>query len=149
MGRVKLEIPNENPLYSATVPVRITDINYGGHVGNDAFLAMLHEARVQMLASVGYSELDAGGNSLIMADVAIAYKNESFYGDTLRIDVFAAEVTGRSFELLYRVSTISSGTAKTILLAKTGMVCFDYAARKVAPMSDGLKGFLEGTVRPA
>ena len=24
------------------------------------------------------------------------------------------------------------------------MVCFDYTARKVAPMSDDLKGFLEG-----
>ena len=144
MGRVKLEIPNENPLYSAIVPVRITDINYGGHVGNDAFLSILHEARVQMLASLGYSELNAGGNSLIMADVAIAYKNESFYGDFLHIDIFSAELTSRSFELLYRISTTTAGIPKTILLAKTGMVCFDYAAKKVALMTEELKEVLEG-----
>ncbi len=79
MNRVKIKIPNENPLFSTKIPIRITDINYGGHVGNDSILAILHEARMQFLHAFGYSELDAGGNSLIMADVMIAYKNERNY----------------------------------------------------------------------
>ncbi|MFZ9695712.1 MAG: hypothetical protein ACO3AY_07565 [Chitinophagaceae bacterium] len=33
--------------YSFEIPIRITDINYGGHVGNDRMLTLAHEARIQ------------------------------------------------------------------------------------------------------
>ena len=45
MGRVKIKFPAENPLFITTIHVRIGDINYGGHVGNDAILSIIHEAR--------------------------------------------------------------------------------------------------------
>src|ERR1700709_550454 len=106
MGRVKLKFPDENPLFTATIPVRIGDINYGGHVGNDAILSIIHEARMQMLDSKGYSEMNAGGNSMIMADVMIAYKGESFYGDVLIVNIYAEEITEHSFDLLYHISAI-------------------------------------------
>ena len=64
MGRVKLKFPDNNPLFTTAIYVRIGDINFGGHVGNDAILSIIHEARVQMLRSHGYDELNAGGNSL-------------------------------------------------------------------------------------
>jgi acyl-CoA thioester hydrolase len=69
MSRVKLKIPTEKPLFTAIINVRIGDINYGGHAGNDAILSIMHEARMQMLNSHGFSEMNAGGTSLIMADV--------------------------------------------------------------------------------
>ena len=46
MARIKLEMP-EQFMGSFQVPVRITDINYGNHLGNDAFVSILHEARMQ------------------------------------------------------------------------------------------------------
>ena len=143
MGRVKLKFPAENPLYTATISVRIGDINYGNHVGNDAILSIIHEARMQMLRHSGYDEMNAAGNSLIMADVMIAYKGESFYGDVLTVDVYAEELTSVSFDLLYRISTQRGGVITQIAHAKTGMVCFDYHMRKVATMTDGLRAFLE------
>ena len=85
MGRVKIKFPNDNPLFIATIPVRIGDVNYGGHVGNDAVLTIIHEARMLMLRSENYTEMNAGGNSMIMADVMISYKGEAFYGDVLTI----------------------------------------------------------------
>ena len=42
--------------------VRITDLNYGNHVGNDKVLTFLHEARVRFLNSFGYSEFNLEGS---------------------------------------------------------------------------------------
>ncbi len=144
MGRVKLKIPTEKPLFITTIPVRISDINYGGHVGNDSILTILHEARLHLLNNFGFTELNAGGNSLIMADVMIAYKGESFYGDVLKISMYADEVSPKSFDILYLVTTFKDGTEIEIANAKTGMVCFDYATRRIAAMTTDLRVVLEG-----
>lgn len=143
MSRVKIKFPAEKPLLTLTIPVRIGDINYGGHVGNDAVLSIIHEARVQLLASFGMTEMDAGGVGLIMADVAIAYKGEGFYGDILAVAIYTTELTSVSFDLLYHISTMRSGAQTDIAHAKTGMVCFDYNIRKVTGLPDALKSRLE------
>jgi YbgC/YbaW family acyl-CoA thioester hydrolase len=143
MGRVKLQFPAYNPLFTATIPVRIGDINYGNHVGNDSILSIIHEARMLMLRHHGYSEMNAAGNAMIMADVMIAYKGESFYGDTLIVKVFAEEITASTFNLLYHISVVRDGKTSDIAHAKTGMVCFDYATRKIVAMTAELKQFLE------
>ena len=142
MSRVKIVFPDYKPLYIATIQVRISDINYGNHVGNDSILSIIHEARMQMLSAHGHSEMNAGGNSMIMADVMIAYKGESFYGDMLQVAVYAAEVSVSTFSLLYRITTNRDGAEKEIAHAKTGMVCFDYTARRIAPMTATLTSFL-------
>jgi len=46
MARIKIDIPSLQ-LTEIHIPVRITDINYGNHVGNDAFVSIIHEARMQ------------------------------------------------------------------------------------------------------
>ena len=143
MSRVKIAIPAQNPLYKAIIPIRISDVNYGGHVGNDSMLSIFHETRLQMLRHYGHNELNAAGNSLIMADVMIAYKGESFYGDILEVAVYATELTTSSFDLLYFATTAHNGAATEIAQGKTGMVCFDYSTRKIARMTDGLRALLE------
>ena len=55
MTRIKIELP-ETYLFSTEIPVRITDLNYGNHLGNDAILSLLHEARVRFLAYYGWTE---------------------------------------------------------------------------------------------
>lgn len=142
--RVKITFPDKAPLHIADIPVRITDINYGGHVGNDAVLSIIHEARMLMLAAHGYTELNAAGTSLIMADVMIAYRGEAFYGDVLQVEIFAEELTTLTFDLLYRITTIRNGERKEIAHAKTCMVCFNYDTRKKVPMTDALRILLEG-----
>jgi len=144
MARVKLKFPDENPLFITTIPVRVGDLNYGNHVGNDAVLSIIHEARMQFLYSSGFTEMNAGGVGLIMADVMIAYKGESFYGDVLNVEIFADEITEFSFDLLYRIRTQRNNKAAEIAHAKTGMVCFEYASRKVVAMPTPLQTFLKG-----
>jgi len=142
MGRVKIKFPQTNALFTCLIPVRISDINYGNHLGNDSVLSIIHEARMQLLAQWGYNELRAGGNSLIMGDVMIAYKGEAFYGDVLRVNIYAEEVTDRSFDLLYHITTNRNSLEVPVAHAKTGMICFDYNDRKIANITEELKSRL-------
>ena len=71
--RIQLQLP-DTFTFQTEIPVRITDINYGNHLGNDAILSMMHEVRVQFLQNLGYSELEMEGAGLIMSDTAIIYK---------------------------------------------------------------------------
>lgn len=143
MSRVKIKFPTENPLFTTTIGVRIGDINYGNHLGNDSVLSIIHESRMQMLSKWGGNELGIAGNSLIMADVMIAYKGEAFYGEQLTVNIYAEEVSDRSFDLLYQISTTREGVVKDIAYAKTGMICFDYNTRRIATITEELKTLLE------
>jgi YbgC/YbaW family acyl-CoA thioester hydrolase len=139
MARVKIKFPDDKCLIELSIPVRITDINYGGHLGNDALLSIIHEARVQLLQSWGFTELNAGGNSLIMADVAIAYKKEAFYGDILNVKIWAEEIGEKSFDLLYLISCNRNGQTQDIGHVKTGLVCYDYELKKIANLKEALR----------
>ncbi|WP_295118949.1 thioesterase family protein [uncultured Chitinophaga sp.] len=143
MARVKISLP-EQFKFSTQIPIRIQDVNYGGHVGNDAILSIMHEARLQFLNSIGCTELDAYGVGMIMSDVAIVYKGEGFRGDVFVVEVTADELSPFGFELLYRLSTEREGKKLPIAEGKTGMICFDYSQRKVARMPDILQEKLIG-----
>ncbi len=144
MPRVKIKFPDEKPLFQTSIPIRISDINYGGHLGNDAVLSIIHEARMQMLANWAYTELEAGSVSLIMADVMIAYKSEAFYGDIIWVSIYANELGERSFDLLYHLSISTDNGHKDVAHAKTGMACFNYKERKTVAISEELKNKLLG-----
>ena len=132
MARVKISLPSTFN-YSTEVEVRIGDVNYGGHVGNDSILAIMHTARLHYLKHYEYSELNLEGVSLIMADSAVQYKGESFFGDTLTVFVQATEFHKLGFDLVYK---IINQDQKDIVFAKTGMLCFDYEKRKLAEMPE-------------
>jgi acyl-CoA thioester hydrolase len=141
MARVKLEVPTHK-IFTTDITVRITDINYGNHVGNDTLVSIVHEARMQWLSANNYTELNIGGAALIMADLAVEYKAESFYGDTLNVAISIGEITKISFEIFYEISAIRNNKKLLIANAKTGMVCYDYEARKVASVPEIFKKFL-------
>lgn len=135
MARVQIELP-QSWLYRTRLAVRVTDVNYGGHLGNDRVLGIVHEARVRWLASRDLSEKDVGGVGLIMADAALVFRGEAFLGDELEVELGAAEVRRSGFDLVYRLSRPVDGAE--IALVKTGMVCFDYQARKAARLPQAL-----------
>ncbi|MBC9934681.1 acyl-CoA thioesterase [Chitinophaga qingshengii] len=143
MARIKIDLP-EKFGFSTTIPIRIQDVNYGGHVGNDAILSIMHEARMQFIQQAGYKELDHEANTgLIMADVAVSYKGEGFHGDIFTVAVAAGEYGPFGFELFYHLTTQRNGQTITIACAKTGMVCFDYNTRKVMKLPAEMKAALE------
>jgi acyl-CoA thioester hydrolase len=130
MPKTKLVLP-EHFLFTAQIPVRVTDLNYGGHVGNDSILSLIHEIRVQFLIHHGYEEFNLAGAGLIMTDVAIEFRNELFYGDILWASVAAAEFSRVGFELYYKLEKKSGEKMVSVAFARTGMICYDYKAKKI------------------
>lgn len=131
-------------IFSTNIKVRISDINYGGHVGNDSILSILHEARIDFLKQWNYTELNAGGCGLIMADSAIQYKAESFHGDILKVEIAIKNITDISFDIFYKISTVRNEKNIDIAYAKTGMISFDYSERTITKIPDVLRAKIEG-----
>ncbi len=127
MARVKLDMPAAYP-FNTELTVRITDINYGGHLGNADLLALIHEARVRFLASFGYSEVDVEGFGTIMLDSVVVYRAQAFAGDVLKIEVAAGDFSRIGCDFFYRIS--SKETGADVALAKTGVSVFDYKNKK-------------------
>lgn len=136
MARIKLSLP-QTFLFSTSIKVRINDLNYGNHLSNDVYLAYMQEARMQYFASLGYSELNLAGVSVIMGDTAIVYKQECFYGDNIKIEVTATDLGARSFDLYYRFS--KEADHSLVCEAKTGMVCYDYNLRKTVDIPEAFR----------
>lgn len=134
MARIKIELPDHFQ-FSTKIPIRITDLNYGGHVGNDTILTLIHEARVQFLKKHGYEELNVEGVSLIMSDAAIEFKAELFYGDVITAFVTANNFSRVGFDVYCKL--VKDETV--VALAKTGMVCYDYEAKKIVGVPEKAK----------
>ena len=135
MNRIKIVLPETFP-FSATLTIRVTDLNYGGHVGNDTFLSLVQEARQQFLRSHGYEELSMVGVGLIIADASIEFKRELNYGDIVKISVAAADFDKLGFDLFYKLEVVNGEEIILAGKAKTGMLCYDYQQKKKVTVPD-------------
>ncbi|MBF25418.1 MAG: thioesterase [Flavobacteriales bacterium] len=126
MPRIKLKLPKIYH-FETNLQLRIYDMNYGAHLGNDSVLSIVHEARVQFFNSFGQEEKDFFGISLLMADSAVVYKKEAFYGEKLNIKVAVTEFYNFGFELFYLLSHNNSEIARV----KSGMVCYNTNLKKI------------------
>jgi acyl-CoA thioesterase FadM len=136
MPRLKLR-ELDSYRFSTTLAVRVTDVNYGGHLGNDAVAGLIQQSRIEVLRELGAREMDLGDGrtGLIQSDLAVVFKGEGFLGDDLRIDLEFTEVKGSSFRNCYRIVRDDA----TIVIAEAGFVAFDYDARKTAPLPDAFR----------
>ncbi len=139
MSRVKIHLP-ETFAFSSELEVRISDINYGGHLGNDTLFSFLQEARLRFLKTHGFSETDVCGYGLIMTDAAAVYKNQAFREDVLLVEITPSEFSKYGCDLLYRVTEKTTG--REIARAKTGLVTFDYNKQKMVPAPSEFKAKL-------
>jgi acyl-CoA thioester hydrolase len=139
MARIKIALP-QNFSFTVSIPVRITDVNYGGHVGNDTILSLVHEARMQYLKQLGYTEMQFAGVGLIMADAGIEFKNQLYYEDVVLVSIVCTDYSKVSFDLYYKLEKVvrNDSNSKKILVAaaKTAMVCFDYTNKKIVAIPE-------------
>ena len=77
------------------------------------------------------SAIGCVGAGMIMADSAVSYKSELFYGDLLRIRVAVGDISRISFTIYYQLEKESEGRTIAVAYAQTGMVCYDYERKKV------------------
>jgi acyl-CoA thioester hydrolase len=142
MARIKIDLP-EKFSFSISIPIRITDLNYGGHVGNDAILSLVHEARMQYLRQFGYSEMNLGGIGLIMIDAGIEFKNELFYGDVVIVSVTCNPFSKVGFDIYYKLEKEINGSRKLVAVVKTGMIGYDYNTKKIITIPEEVKAKLQ------
>ena len=137
MARIHIDLPDKF-LFKTEIPVRASDINYGGHVGNDTILTLLQEARIQFYRQLGFKDEAnfEGTIGQIITDAAVQYKAEAFLGDWLMVQLAVADFTKYGFDMLYRVTNES--TKMEIARGKTGIVCFDYSKRKLVSIPSSL-----------
>ena len=134
--RPKLELP-KTFTFSTEIPVQVTDINYGGHLGNDKVLSFIHEARVRFLKHFGFTELDVDGVGTIMVHATIIYKTEAFHGDILKIEVVPSNFHELGCDFFYRLTNKRNG--KEVARATTGLIFFDYEMRRMVSMPKRFK----------
>ena len=93
--------------YPLSIPysVRLSDINYAGHVGNPSILNFFQDARIAYLAAIGpYSELDIGEECATrVLEAHVRYLAELFHGEALEIGVRIGELQETRFVMNYRI----------------------------------------------
>jgi len=140
MPRVKLRELN---LYEFChrLTVRATDINFAGHVGNEAMLGLVHEARSQFMARLGFEMISVEHNhaGLIIGDLVVNFLAEAYAHDLLEIDCQIGEIQEKSFRLFHRIRRAE----QVIALVETGLVAFDYQSRRVVQLPENFLAALE------
>ena len=133
MARVELQLP-EQFYFTTTLTVRMTDLNTGGHVGNDQMISLLSEARYRFFYHYGMDEFSRIGKGIIITDLVTTYKSESFAQDNLKFEVGLMDFNKYGADVIFRVTKHPTG--QLVVQAKQGFVFFDHQAHKVTPMPE-------------
>lgn len=144
MPRIQLELPTL--VWSIGLDVRISDINFAGHLAHDRIVSLLHEARARFFRDHGCTELDVEGAGIILTDLAVVYKSEAFFADQVRIEIGAGELDGKGCDLYYRMSHSDN---RIICEAKTGLVFMDYSTRALVPIPVRFKKWFSSHAIPS
>ena len=136
MARIKIELP-ESFTFSTEIPIYIGHINYGHHLDNAALIGLLSEARVRFFKSLGYTELDVDGVGIVVADAAVQYRSEAFHGEVLVFEMAPDDFNKYGCDLVWRATDKASG--REVARGKTGILFFDYTARRPAPVPEGFR----------
>ncbi len=138
MSRLEINLPARF-IFSTRIPIRIGDINRASHLNHVNLVQILEEARAQFMVSLGYKDevnIHQGGG-FILADLAVIFKGQAFYGDVLQIEIGVSNVVEKSFDMVY---LITKGENKAeVARARTAILMFDYKNQKVIPFSEELK----------
>ncbi len=139
MPRVKVSVP-EQFLFSMEHTVGISDVNYAKHLDSVAMVHILHEARLQFLASLGFTEANLYGLGMVVTDLVIDYRSESFADDHLIIDVGVGQFNRYGFDIGMQVT--NSALETVVCKAKIGVVFFDFDKHQMAPIPLAFKNRL-------
>lgn len=133
---------NEAFPFSTLIPVRITDINYGKHLGNMATVGIFHQARVLFLAEYGFDELDIDGLGVLLTNSSYTFKMEVKFNTKLIVNVGIADNYSKlTFEVLYKA--VDQKTGKEVSSGQEKYVLFDYSKSKTARMPQRFLDFCE------
>lgn len=114
--------------------IKVRDVNYGGHMSNDAVVGLMHEARLAFFGSQGCTELDLGDGKTgtILAELGVNYKAQGYMNDKVSIFCHIGDVKSTTFNIYYKMT---KGDV-LMCLAETKIAAFDYDANELAPIPE-------------
>jgi acyl-CoA thioesterase FadM len=135
MARIKIKKQNDYPFKTELI-IRVSDLNYGGHLGYDKVLSLAHQARLELFKQWGVTELDLGDGKtgMVASDAGVNYLGEGFLHDSISIGIKTLELTTITFRLAYSFVNIS--TQKEIARLETGFVAFNYKLRSTGKIPE-------------
>jgi acyl-CoA thioester hydrolase len=131
MPRIQL-IPAERYPFVTDIQIYISHVNQGGHLDNAQLLTLVSEARVRFFKSLGYFESGVEGALIVVGDIVAQYKSEGYHGETMRVEMAAADFNKYGFDLQFRMS--ENETCREVALGKIGIVFIRPENRKVTPI---------------
>tara|TARA_B110000858_G_scaffold123333_1_gene140644 strand:- start:32537 stop:32980 length:444 start_codon:yes stop_codon:yes gene_type:complete len=141
MPRVKV-IPPDQFLFSMERRIGISDVNYAKHLDSIAMVKILHEARLQFLANLGFTESNIFGLGMVLTDLAVEYRSESFANDMLVIEVGVSGFNRYGFDIGLQVT--NSALETVACNAKMGVVFFDFDKHQITDVPAAFKALLGG-----
>ncbi len=136
MERVQLEFPVADIVHRHALTVRIGDMNYGRHLGHDAVVTLLHEARAQAIEALGFHEWDVAGMPTVVADLAVQYRGEARWPDALVVETAIPAPQGRGVAVYQRLLRVAD--ERVAAVARVGLVLLDPHTGKPAPIPAAL-----------
>ncbi len=115
--------------YDMEYKVVVSDINYGGHMGNERALIIFQQARMEWLNSIGYSETNIEGRGLIQLESHVYYLKEVFLGENILCKIVNVQIDRITFEIQYE---IVNKNGDVVIKGTTKMAVFDYEKKKIS-----------------
>lgn len=116
-------------MYETEYKVIVSDINYGGHMGNERALIIFQQTRMEWLNSIGYDETNIEGKGMIQLESHVYYLKEIFLGEILRCRITNIEPEKITFNINYEIINQKGETA---IKGSTKMAVFDYEKKRVS-----------------
>ena len=124
--------------------VTISDINYGGHMGNERALLLFQEVRINLFKILGGSEINLGENvGTIQKDAHVYYKGEVYLGEKLKVKIVGAELKKASINFLYEIENENN---QIVIEGTTLIVGFNYTLKKISKFPEELLTKLKNTI---
>ena len=101
---------------------------------------ILHEARLQFLANLGFTEGNIFGLGMVVTDMAVEYRSESFANDMLVIDVGVNGFNRYGFDI--RMQVTNSALDTIVCNGKIGVVFFDFDKHQIIEVPPAFKAIL-------
>lgn len=117
--------------------VIVSDINYGGHMGNERALIIFQQTRMEWLNSLQYDEANIEGAGLIQLESHVYYLKEVFLGEKLLCRITEIQPERITFNIVYE---ILNEKGNIVIKGSTKMAFFNYEKKKLSKMP---KEFLE------
>lgn len=113
--------------FEIDISVRISDVNYGGHLGHAELIKITHQARLKFLLTNSLRENNIGGAGIIVKNLSVDYKGEAFFDETLNISIRIEEIGKVSCVFIYE---IIKNSEKPVAVVRETIVFMNYEKRR-------------------